>query len=188
MKTVSVVFHSGSGHTKAMAEAVAKGVRSVKDVKMQLLEIKNAQIVEGRFKDDALLEALDQSDGIIFGSPTYMGNVSGQFKCFADASGLRWMSQKWRGKVAGGFTVSGSPSGDKLHTLSYMALLAAQHCMIWVGSDVSPRDSEGRNRLGSYLGVMGQAGQEPPDVAPNGADKATGERLGERIAEFALKL
>jgi hypothetical protein len=35
---------------------------------------------------------------------------------------------------------------------------------------------------------MAQAGQEAPDVAPNAADKLTGELLGKRVAEFALKL
>ena len=36
--------------------------------------------------------------------------------------------------------------------------------------------------------VMAQAGQEPTDVAPNAPDKLTGELLGKRVAEYALKL
>jgi hypothetical protein len=35
---------------------------------------------------------------------------------------------------------------------------------------------------------MGVAGQEPPDVAPNEADRKTGKILGARVANFALKL
>jgi hypothetical protein len=35
---------------------------------------------------------------------------------------------------------------------------------------------------------MAQAGQESPEVAPNDADKATGEILGRRVAGFAVKL
>jgi hypothetical protein len=35
---------------------------------------------------------------------------------------------------------------------------------------------------------MGQAMMEPPDEAPNEADKLTGECLGKRVAEYALKL
>jgi len=189
MKTVSVIFHSGMGHTKKMAEAVAKGVSSVKGIQTEFLEIKGPDIKEGRYKNDAILNTLDKSDAIIFGSPTYMGNVSGQFKCFADATGERWMGQKWAGKIAGGFTVSGSPSGDKLNTLMYFSILAAQQGMIWVGSNIMfHSDKLGRNRLGSYLGAMGQAGQEPPDKAPNESDKATGEYLGNRIAAFVISL
>jgi len=99
------------------------------------------------------------------------------------------MSQKWTGKLAGGFTVSGSPSGDKLNTLVYFSILAAQHGMIHVGLNVMPHgDKQGRNRLGGFLGAMGQASQEDPQVAPNEADKLTGEALGERIAQFVSKI
>jgi hypothetical protein len=35
---------------------------------------------------------------------------------------------------------------------------------------------------------MAQAGQEPTDVAPNAVDKQTGELLGKRVAEYAVKL
>jgi len=87
MKTVSIIYHSGMGHTKKMAEAVKKGAASVPDIKAEILEIKNSDIKEGRYKNDDIFAVLDNSQAIIFGSPTYMGNVSGQFKCFADATG-----------------------------------------------------------------------------------------------------
>ncbi len=35
----------------------------------------------------------------------------------------------------------------------------------------------------NLLGVMGQARQEEPEVAPNGADKLTAESLGRRVAQ-----
>jgi hypothetical protein len=41
--------------------------------------------------------------------------------------------------------------------------------------------------LSSYSGVMAQAGQEPPEVAPNDGDKLTGELFGKRVAEFTAK-
>ncbi|NJK72143.1 MAG: flavodoxin family protein [Synechococcaceae cyanobacterium SM2_3_60] len=132
---------------------------------------------------------LDASDAIIFGSPTYMGTVSGQFKCFADATSTRWFSSAWVNKIAAGFTVSGSPSGDKLSTLQYLQLLASQLGMLWIGIDIIRySDPQERNQLGSYVGVMGQAAQEPPDEAPNEADKATGAYLGQRVAEWAAKV
>jgi hypothetical protein len=49
-------------------------------------------------------------------------------------------------------------------------------------------NDKGINRLSSYSGVMAQAGQEPTDVAPNAADKLTGELLGRRVASIAAKL
>ena len=107
-----------------MAEAVAKGAGSVADVKVQTIAINGKDIVEGRYKNAAVLEQLDASDAIIFGSPTYMGGPSGQFNCFADATGERWYIGKWKNKVAAGFTVSSGPSGDKLNTLHYFFTLA----------------------------------------------------------------
>ena len=183
MKTVSVIYFSGAGHTAKMAEAVAKGAGSVNDIKVHLLRIDGKDIAEGRYQNDALFASLDASDAIIFGSPTYMGGPAGQFKCFADATGERWFKSAWRDKLAAGFTVSGGPSGDKLSTLHYFFTLAMQHGMVWVGQAESPFNDKGINRLSSYSGVMGQAMQESPDVAPNEADKLTGETLGRRVAE-----
>lgn len=187
MTTVSIVYHSGTGHNAKMAEAVAKGAGSVAGVKVQVLAISGDDIEKGRFKNEAFLAAIDASDAVIFGSPTYMGGPSGQFKCFADATAGRWFQGGWRDKLAAGFSVSMGPSGDKLSTLHYFFTLAMQHGMIWVGMPESPVNDKGINRLSSYSGVMGQAGQEPVDVAPNEADKLTGELLGKRVAESAQR-
>jgi NAD(P)H dehydrogenase (quinone) len=188
MTNISIVYFSGSGHTTKMAEAIAKGAGGVAGTQVHVLPIKSEDIQNGRFKNDSLMASLDSSDSVIFGSPTYMGGPSGQFKCFADATGERWFRSAWRDKLAAGFTVSGGPSGDKLSTLHYFFTLAMQHGMIWIGLPDSPMNDKGINRLSSYSGVMAQAGQEPPDVAPNEADKATGEILGRRVAAFAVKL
>lgn len=187
MTTVSIVYHSGTGHTAKLAEAVAKGAGSVADVNVKIISLSGKDIIEGRYKNAAVLEQLDASDAIIFGSPTYMGRPSGQFKCFADATGERWFGGKWRDKIAGGFTVSGGASGDKLSTLHYFFTLAMQHAMVWVGQAETPMNDKGINRLSSYSGVMGQAMMEPPEVAPNEADKLTGEIFGRRVAESAKR-
>jgi NAD(P)H dehydrogenase (quinone) len=187
MTTVSIVYHSGTGHTAKMAEAVAKGASSVAGVQTHTIAISGKDIVDGRFKQEGLLAQLDASDAIIFGSPTYMGGPSGQFKCFADATGERWFKSAWRDKLAAGFTVSGGPSGDKLSTLHYFFTLAMQHGMVWVGQAETPLNDKGINRLSSYSGVMGQAMMEPPEDAPNAADKLTGEIFGRRVAEAAKR-
>ncbi len=187
MSTVSVVYHSGMGHTKMMAEAVTKGAGDVEGVEVNLIPIEGKDIVEGRWKNDDVLKQLDASDGIIFGSPTYMGSVSGQMESFLDATAERWMAQAWKDKVAGAFSVSGGPSGDKFNTLVRFATLAMQQGMIWVGLGMIP-SADGLNRLSFYYGAGGQAGQEPPEEAPNEVDKKTGELLGGRIAEVTKRL
>jgi NAD(P)H dehydrogenase (quinone) len=188
MKTVSVIYFSGGGHTQKMAEAVAKGAGAVNDTQVHLIGIEGKDIAEGRYKNSDVFAKLDASDAIIFGSPTYMGGPAGQFKAFADATSERWMKAAWRDKLAAGFTVSGSPSGDKLNTIQYFITLAMQHTMVWIGLAESPYNEQGINRLGSYSGAMGQAMMEPPEEAPNAADKLTGESLGKRVAEFVKKL
>ena len=188
MTTVSVVYHSGSGHTTKMAEAVAQGAGSVADVKVQAIAISGKDIVEGRFKNEALMAQLDASDAIIFGSPTYMGGPSGQFKTFADATGGSWFGGKWRDKIAAGFTVSNSPSGDKSSTLQYFFTLAMQHGMVWVGLGEMPMQANGVNRVGSSSGVRAQGGMSAaPEVSPDAGDKLTGELLGCRVAGAAKR-
>jgi NAD(P)H dehydrogenase (quinone) len=188
MTNIAIVYFSGTGHTHLMAEAVAAGVRQVPDTNVELLRITGEQIVHGRWKNDEILEKLLAADGIVFGSPTYMGGVSGQFKAFIDNTSGAWYSQLWKDKIAGGFTHSGSPSGDKQGTLLYLAINAAQHSMVWVGTG-QMREPNGINRLGSYMGVMGQNEVDmsgAPAILDEG-DRLTAERYGHRIATAAQR-
>lgn len=175
MKTVSIVYFSGSGNTTKLANAVAEGASSVAGTKANLIAVSGEDIKQGRYENEGVLAQLDASDAIIFGAPTYMGGPAAQFKAFADATGGRWYTGKWRDKLASGFTISNSPSGDKQVTLQYLSTLAMQHGMIWAGLGELPMQANGVNRLGSFAGAMAQAGEGSPD-------NATGEQLGRRIA------
>jgi NAD(P)H dehydrogenase (quinone) len=189
MATVAIVYFSGFGNTALMAEAVAAGAREAGST-VEMHRIDGAtQIKDGRWNDPSLFEKLAKADAIIFGSPTYMGNVAAQFKAFADATGMIWMQRGWADKVAGGFTHSGGLSGDKLFTLQYLALFAGQHGMHWVSTnDIG--SAPGVNRLGSYLGPMGQTkpsfGQAPPSL--DEGDRATAHAYGKRVASFTNAL
>jgi NAD(P)H dehydrogenase (quinone) len=106
---VSVAYHSGYGHTAKQAEAVANGAGSVPNTDVCLLPVTDLS--------EESWQTLDRSDAIVFGTPTYMGGPSAQFKAFADASSKVWYAnQGWEDKVAAGFTNSGGMSGDKLNT------------------------------------------------------------------------
>ena len=175
MSKVAVVFHSGYGHTQRVAQFVAEGANA------QLITIDaDGNITEADWA------VLDAADAIIFGSPTYMGMASWQFKKFADASSKRWFGSTWKDKVAGGFTISASPSGDKLSTLQYFITLAMQQGMVWVGQ---PAMNDGTvNRLGSNSGVMSQVGPtSPAEDIPQG-DLDTAKAYGVRVAQIAAKL
>jgi NAD(P)H dehydrogenase (quinone) len=188
MPIVSVIYFSGSGHTAKLAEAVHKGAASVAGVQTNLISINGDDIEKGRYANDEVFAKLDASDAIIFGSATYMGGPAGQFKTFADATAAKWFTSAWRDKIASGFSVSNSPAGDKFSTLQYFHTLAMQHGMVWIGLGELPMQPNGVNRLGSFAGATAQAGHESPDEKPNAEDKLTGEILGKRVAEFAVKL
>ena len=183
MAKVAIVYHSGFGHTKILAEAVARGAASVAGTQVDLIPVAEAE---------AKADTVNAADAIIFGSPTYMGNVSGPFKSWMDATAKTWYGQVWKDKIAAGFTNSGGPSGDKLNTLTTMWVFAMQHSMVWMSQGVMAGEQENGetlNRLSSYSGTMAtSANAEATADNPNKADQATGARLGARVAEFAKKL
>ncbi len=131
----------------------------------------------------------------MFGCPTYMGGPSAVFKAFAEASLQAWLDNlRWRDKVAAGFTHSQAMSGDKLNTLQYFTILAAQHGMHWVNLDLYPgwcsQDSsiKDHNRLGAWLGVMSQSNREVEDASLNEGDLRTASYLGRRVATVTWQL
>ncbi|AAF84542.1 flavodoxin family protein [Xylella fastidiosa] len=179
---ISIVYDSGYGHTERQARAVAEGVAKVPGAQAKLITVGQGEM------DWSALEA---SDAIVFGSPTYNGSLSAKLKqFFEDSTKAAWSEQKWRNKIAAGFTNSGAQHGDKLNTLIGMALFAAQHGMIWVGLDLMPGNSsstgsvEDLNRHGAWLGAMAQSNMdEGPDVSPPASDLKTAAYLGQRVAE-----
>jgi NAD(P)H dehydrogenase (quinone) len=187
MANLAVVFQSGKGHTKALAEAILKGINSVEGASGQLLEIRGQDVKDGRFANDALMSVLDGSDGIVFGCATYMGSASAIFKAFLEAAFMpRWFEQRWKDKVAAGFTNSASQNGDKLTTLFQLSIFAMQMGMVWVGvSDLPGNNWSGGarsdlNRLGSWMGAMGQSNAD--EDVPSVGDIGTAQRLGTRVA------
>jgi NAD(P)H dehydrogenase (quinone) len=177
---ISIVYYSGSGHTAEMARAVAKGVSSAGGVSLAQHRIVDEDFKGSRWLNEAVLNQLDESDAIIFGSPTYMGSVSAQLKAFMDATSSRCPQRKWVDKVAAAFTVSAHPSGDKLNMLVTCSVFAMQHGMIWVGV------ADGSD-LGIFFGAAGCAINEPPSEMPSAEDKLTGEMLGRRVARLTRR-
>ncbi len=181
MANVVVVYHSGYGHTKRMAEAVADGAGAT------LVAID----AEGNLPADGW-DTLAAADAIIMGSPTYMGTVSWQFKKFADASSKPWFSQAWKDKVFAGFTNSATMNGDKLSTLHYLFTLSMQHSGVWVGTGLMPANAKasGRNDVnyvGSFSGAMAQSPSDssPAEMLPG--DLETAKLFGQRVAAVAAR-
>lgn len=183
MSSVAIAYHSGYGHTAAVAAAVARGVRSVAGATAAIIPIDEA---------DARLNELHSADAIIFGAPTYMGSASGPFKTFMDGTSKFFGTGAWKDKLAAGFTVSASQNGDKLNTLVQFAIFAMQHGMIWAGLGLPPGNNSSKgsvddlNQLGSFIGAMAQANADQGAEGIKASDLRTAEHLGRRVAELAL--
>jgi multimeric flavodoxin WrbA len=182
---VTIAYHSGFGHTAVLADAVAAGAREAgADVTVVAVD---------RMTETAW-EILDAADGIVFGSATYMGNVSAGFQTFAEQTGRRCMNATWRDKIAAGFTNSGAKSGDKLNTLVSLAVFAAQHHMHWVslGLDAGWRSATGSendlNRLGFWLGAAAQTDVDANADQVHPSDVQTCRHLGYRVAMVTRQL
>ena len=181
MSAIVIVYHSGYGHTRKVAEAVAQASGG------HLIAID----AEGNVPAGAWDE-LQKARTIVFGSPTYMGCVSWQFKKFADASSKAWFTQNWKDKIAAGFTNSATMNGDKFSTLHYMMTLAMQHSMLWVGTGMMPSNSKAATRndinyVGSFGGLMTQS---PSDASPDEmfpGDIETARAFGKRIADITAR-
>lgn len=181
MPLIVVVYHSGYGHTQRMAQAVAEGAAA------DLIAIDaDGNLPEGGWA------ALDAADAIIMGSPTYMGSVSWQFKKFADASSKAWFAQKWKDKIAAGFTNSAGMNGDKQATLNTLFTLAMQHGMVWVSQGLMPSNSKAAQRndvnyLVSYSGAIAQSPSDASAADMLPGDLETARLFGERVAAIAAR-
>jgi multimeric flavodoxin WrbA len=182
MSTIVIVYHSGYGHTAKVAQAIAGSAGA------DLLAID----AEGNLPEGGW-EQLAAAKTIVFGTPTYMGGPSWQFKKFADASSKPWFTQQWKDKLAAAFTNSASMNGDKLSTLHYLFTLSQQHGMLWVGTGLMPSNSKAatRNDVNYIASSSGLMTATPSDASTDEmvpGDLETARRFGLRVAEVTARL
>ena len=170
-----VIYFSGYGHTKLVAEKVAEGASA------QLIAInENGEIADTEWQQ------LADAYAIIFGGAPW------QFKKFADASSKVWFAQGWKDKVFAGFTNSASLNGDKQVCLQYLQTLASQHGGIWVGLGLLPANTlastrDDVNNLGGSVGLLVQSPSDAgADKIPSG-DLATAVEFGKRVAAITQR-
>jgi multimeric flavodoxin WrbA len=182
---LAIIYHSVHGHTEFIARHVLRGALDVEGIAADLVKAEDMARTP---------EALLRYDGIVLGSPTYLGGVSGPFKSFMDSTGGLWRTQQLKGRLAAGFTVSSLPAGDKQSTLLSMFIFSMQHGMLWVGNPIVPEQHRGvpydeaANRLGSWSGLMAQAGHAAPSDSFAPGDVKTARMFGRNFAESLLRV
>jgi len=116
-----IIYDSKTGNTEKMAFMIAEGVREVDGVECIVKKV-----------EDATLEDLMEAQGIIVGSPTYYGCMSGKLKEFLDKSVE--IHGKLEGKVGAAFTSSGGTATGAETTLLSILKAMLIHGMIIQGN------------------------------------------------------
>ncbi|MFP3870386.1 MAG: flavodoxin family protein [Syntrophobacteria bacterium] len=156
---VLVLYHSRSGNTRKLAEAVCQGVESVEGVRCLL-----------RSTEQLARDEFVASDGIIAGSPVYFGVMAAELKkVFDDFVGMR---KKMENKVGAAFATGGDPSGGKETTIMSIIQAMLIYGMIIVGDPMS---------AGGHYGVACVG-------APDANARQNGFELGARVAEIVKRL
>ncbi len=161
---ILVAYYSRTGHTEALAKAVAEGARRVKPASVSLKSVSEVKCPE-----------LLGTDALVVGSPVYWSNMAGEVKTFFD----RWTTDcgvlppafPMKDKIGAAFVTAGETASGQEVTM--MTILAAM--------------------LGNRMIVLSEA-QALGATATTGEGKAPlgeqelqeGRRLGERVAQEAL--
>jgi NAD(P)H dehydrogenase (quinone) len=156
MAKILIIYHSRTGNTEAMAEAVEAGV------KREGLEVVRKKV------EEASIDDLLEPDGIIIGSPTYFAGAAAEVKKFID-EGIEHFG-KLEGKVGAAFSSSGDLGGGSETAILDILRAFLVHGMIVQGA-----------LSGGHYGPVsvGTPNQERKEVC-----EALGERVAKLVKQL----
>jgi len=159
---VLVVYYSLYGHIYRLAEAAAKGVRSVSAVEATVRRVPETlapEVIEKMGATEAqrqqahvpvcAVDELAEYNGIIFGAPTRFGTVCGQMRQFLDATGQLWLKGALVGKVGSVLTSSATQHGGQESTILGLHTTLLHHGMVIAGL---PYSFQGQMGVGEITG------------------------------------
>ncbi len=162
---VLVTYHSLSGNTERMAEAVVDGVKSVSGTEAILKRV-------GKVTADDLFSA----DAVVVGSPVYWSNMSGEVKTFFD----NWQFKfgvfpdfKMKNKIGAAFATGGQvSSGKEVTMLTILAAMLGNQMIVVSG--------------GGAFGASATTEGDSPGI--DNKELADAKALGRRVAEVAVMM
>jgi len=195
MKEILVLYYSQGGSVREMAQLVARGVESVKDVRARIRTVPkvsaNCEATEPDIPPSgapyAELKDLEECIGLAMGSPTRYGNMAAALKYFLDGTTSLWLRGILIGKPAAVFTSTGSLHGGQESTLLTMMIPLMHHGMVMVGLPYSEPELTSTTSGGTPYGPSHVAGTADDRPISNDERKLC-IALGKRLAETALKL
>jgi len=197
---ILVVYYSMNGHTHRLAKAVAKGAGQVEGAKVEMRRVPETVSEEvlrkrgatgEKFADESpcAAEDLASADAIIFGTPSYLGNMCGQMRQFLDSTGDLWKKNALVGKVGSVFCSSGSQHGGQ-----EAAILSFYPTLLHLGMVIVglPYTFEAQRDIGEMAGgspygastIVGKTGERMPSEIELEAARFQGKH----VAEIASKL
>jgi NAD(P)H dehydrogenase (quinone) len=162
---VLVTYHSLSGNTERMAEAVVDGVKSVPGTEALLKRV-------GKVTADDLFSA----DAVVVGSPVYWSNMSGEVKAFFD----NWQFKfgvfpefKMKNKIGAAFATGGQvSSGKEVTMLTILAAMLGNQMIVVSG--------------GGAFGASATTEGDSPGI--DNKELSDAKALGRRVAEVAVMM
>jgi NAD(P)H dehydrogenase (quinone) len=162
---VLVTYHSLSGNTERMAEAVVDGVKSISGTEALLKRV-------GKVTADDLFSA----DAVVVGSPVYWSNMSGEVKTFFD----NWQFKfgvfpefKMKNKIGAAFATGGQvSSGKEVTMLTILAAMLGNQMIVVSG--------------GGAFGASATTEGDSPGI--DNKELADARELGRRVAEVAVRM
>ena len=162
---VLVAYHSLSGHTERMAEAVVEGAKSLPGTTVVLKRV-----------GQVTAEDLFSSDAIVVGSPVYWSNMSGEVKIFFD----NWQFKfgvfpefKMKNKIGAAFATGGQiSSGKEMTMLTILAAMLGNQMIVVSG--------------GGAFGASATTEGDSPGIVKK--ELADAQAFGRRVAEVAALL
>ncbi len=159
MKKLAVVYFSKNGSTQKMAEQIALGAQSISDIEAKTFSIENAD-----------MEYIKTADGIIVGTPTYEGILSGKLKLWLEE---KLCSIPLKNKIGGSFaTAHYIHGGADIAMISIFSHMLSKGMMIY---------SSGES-FGNPVIHYGPVGIDSELVSYSGLFKIYGKRFAENLA------
>jgi NAD(P)H dehydrogenase (quinone) len=159
-RRILIVFHSETGNTRALAEAVREGAALVQGATVTLKRV-----------EEVSEEEIRSAGGILIGTPVHWQTAAAPVKLFLDRMGRVLGPEYGEGKTGGVFVTSGSASnGADLARLDVIAALLSMRFVVAGGVIDGGYGSLGAQAYGA--------------VTPAAREEA--RRMGERFARITL--
>ena len=163
--SILIAYHSRTGNTEKMAEAVVEGAKRVPGTTVMLRRV-----------GQVTAEELFRADALIVGSPVYWSNMASEVKAFFDDWQFKFgvfPEFKMRNKVGAAFVTGGQiSSGKELTLLGILGAMLGNQMIVVSG--------------GGAFGATATTEGDSPGIDQKELDGA--RALGQRVAEVSRLL